>query len=105
MPISAGKAECYNPKNMFLSPKEVMQDNILSYSSPWISQVHLFPLTQLLEVLSASLPFFFEDEEADEWLHVFEKAVSGGHANGATATDSMLTTKPEISEIETKDRR
>lgn len=26
-----------------------------------------------LEVLSASLPFFFEDEEADEWLHVFEK--------------------------------
>lgn len=26
-----------------------------------------------LEVLAASLPFFFEDEEADEWLHVFEK--------------------------------
>ncbi|CAK9095437.1 unnamed protein product [Durusdinium trenchii] len=26
-----------------------------------------------LEVLSASLPFFFEDEEADEWLHVFDK--------------------------------
>jgi hypothetical protein len=100
MPISAGKAECYNPKNMFLSPKEVMQDNILRYSSPWISQVHLFPLTQHLEVLAASLPFFFEDEEADEWLHVFEKAVSGiGNA------ESMLTTKPEISEIETKDRR
>eukprot|EP00490_Sorites_sp_Unknown_P029504 CAMPEP_0114674850 /NCGR_PEP_ID=MMETSP0191-20121206/47028_1 /TAXON_ID=126664 /ORGANISM="Sorites sp." /LENGTH=276 /DNA_ID=CAMNT_0001943021 /DNA_START=201 /DNA_END=1031 /DNA_ORIENTATION=+ len=26
-----------------------------------------------LEVLAASLPFFFEDEEADEWLHIFEK--------------------------------
>ena len=25
------------------------------------------------QVLHASLPFFFEDEEADEWLHVFEK--------------------------------
>jgi len=26
-----------------------------------------------LEVLLASLPFFFEDEDADEWLHVFAK--------------------------------
>ncbi|CAE7353517.1 SPATA4 [Symbiodinium natans] len=26
-----------------------------------------------LEVLLASLPFFFDEDEADEWLHIFEK--------------------------------
>ena len=52
-----------------------MQYDILKHS-PWISQGPSGS-PELLEVLAASLPFFFEDEEADEWLHVFEKAVSG----------------------------
>ena len=27
-----------------------------------------------MQVLLASLPFFFDEDEADEWLSVFEKA-------------------------------
>ena len=48
-------------------------------------------------MLSASLPFFFEDEEADEWLHVFEKAPRVLEGRGVAVRESSFELpRPEV---------